>query len=84
MGYGSQQMCDLEATINRVECDAVIVATPIDLGRILKLTKPAARVTYDLDDSGSGTTLEQVLRVALARHADGAQTTRPSVSGLPS
>jgi predicted GTPase len=84
MGYGTQQMRDLEATINRVECDAVIVATPIDLGRILKLTKPAARVTYDLDDSGSEATLEQVLRAALSRAPGGAGTTQPSVFGLPS
>ncbi len=65
MGYGVQQMRDLEATINRVECDAVVVATPIDLGRILKLDKPAVRVTYELDDSGSTPDLATVLRDAV-------------------
>jgi predicted GTPase len=65
MGYGEQQMRDLEATINAVDCDAVIVATPIDLGRILKLKKPATRVTYELDDSSSEPDLEKVLRARL-------------------
>jgi predicted GTPase len=62
MGYGDAQIRDLEATINRVDCDAVIVATPIDLRRILHIDKPSVRVTYELDDSGSDPTLEQVLR----------------------
>jgi len=65
MGYGNQQMRDLEATINRVDCDAVVVATPIDLGRILKLDKPCARVTYELDDSGSQPALATLIRDAV-------------------
>ena len=65
MGYGEAQMRDLEATINRVECDAVIVATPIDLARILKLDKPAVRVTYELDDRGSEPDLATLVRDAL-------------------
>ncbi|HZY10455.1 MAG TPA: cyclic 2,3-diphosphoglycerate synthase [Bacteroidota bacterium] len=48
MGYGERQMKDLEETINRVDCDAVIIGTPIDLRRVLKLNKPSVRVRYDL------------------------------------
>ncbi|MCX6802047.1 MAG: cyclic 2,3-diphosphoglycerate synthase [Candidatus Diapherotrites archaeon] len=50
MGYGEQQVRDLEATINACDCDSVIVATPIDLSRIVKIKKPFTRVTYDLEE----------------------------------
>ena len=53
MGYGSQQMQDLEATIHKVEADLVIIATPIDLGRIVQFKKPTVRVTYELDEIGA-------------------------------
>ncbi|MCB2210945.1 cyclic 2,3-diphosphoglycerate synthase [bacterium] len=52
MGYGAQQMKDLEKTIDKVECDAVVIGTPIDLRRIIKIKKPATRVTYDLQVIG--------------------------------
>ncbi len=55
MGYGDQQMKDLEETINRVECDSVVVGTPIDLGRILKINKPSTRVQYELQEIGANT-----------------------------
>jgi predicted GTPase len=48
MGYGEAQVRDLEATINRVECDTVVIGTPIDLRRVLTLHKPSTRVRYDL------------------------------------
>jgi predicted GTPase len=48
MGYGDQQMKDLEETINKVDCDAVVIGTPIDLQRFIKINKPATRVRYDL------------------------------------
>lgn len=48
MGYGDKQVRDLEKTINRVECDTVIIGTPIDLRRIVKISKPTVRVRYDL------------------------------------
>ena len=48
MGYSDKQIRDLEATINRVPCDVVIIGTPIDLKRIIKIKKPALRVTYEL------------------------------------
>ena len=52
MGYGAKQIKDLETTINRVKCDTVIVATPIDLDRIIKINKPSARVHYELQEIG--------------------------------
>ncbi len=50
MGYGGKQIKDLEETINRVDCDAVVIGTPIDLRRIIKINKPSTRVRYDLDE----------------------------------
>jgi predicted GTPase len=52
MGYGEKQIKDLEATINKVPCDLVIIGTPIDLKRIVKMKKPALRVTYELQEIG--------------------------------
>jgi predicted GTPase len=52
MGYGEQQLKDLEATINGTECDAVIIGTPIDLNRIIKIDKPNTRVYYNLQEIG--------------------------------
>ncbi len=52
MGYGEKQMRDLEATINAADCDAVVIGTPIDLRRLLKINKPATRVTYELQEIG--------------------------------
>jgi predicted GTPase len=52
MGYGDGQVRDLEATINAVDCDLVIVATPIDLTRILKINKPFQRIGYRLEEEG--------------------------------
>jgi predicted GTPase len=61
MGYGDEQMKDLEETINNVDCDSVVIGTPIDLGRILKINKPSTRVKYDLQEIGA-ITLESVLK----------------------
>jgi predicted GTPase len=52
MGYGEQQIRDLTATIERAECDSVIIATPIDLGRIIRINKPSTRVEYSLQEIG--------------------------------
>jgi len=52
MGYGGQQKADLEATIAAVDCDAVIIGTPIDLRRIMTIKQPSTRVTYELDEIG--------------------------------
>lgn len=61
MGYGEQQMKDLEDTINKVDCDSVIIGTPIDLGRLLKINKPSTRVMYDLQEIGNNT-VQKVLK----------------------
>jgi predicted GTPase len=53
MGYGEVQLKDMETTINNTECDSVVVATPIDLNRIIKINKPNTRVFYDLQEIGS-------------------------------
>lgn len=52
MGYGKEQIKDLEKTIEATPCDSVIIGTPIDLSRILKINKPATRVHYDLQEIG--------------------------------
>ncbi|HUX94512.1 MAG TPA: cyclic 2,3-diphosphoglycerate synthase [Bacteroidales bacterium] len=52
MGYGKQQLKDLETTINNTDCDSVLIATPIDLNRIIKIKKPNTRVHYDLQEIG--------------------------------
>jgi predicted GTPase len=50
MGYGRQQMKDLEDTIDRVDCDAVLIATPADLGRVIRIRAPMVRVTYEFEE----------------------------------
>src|SRR6056297_471803 len=55
MGYGEQQLKDLEATINGSDCDAVVIGTPIDLNRIINIKKPNTRVYYDLQEIGEPT-----------------------------
>ena len=61
MGYGKGQMKDLETTINRTKCDSVIIGTPIDLGRYIKINKPHTRIKYDLQEIG-GITVETILK----------------------
>lgn len=61
MGYGKAQMKDLETTINKTKCDSVIIGTPIDLGRYIKINKPHTRVKYDLQEIGS-ITVKTVLK----------------------
>ena len=60
MGYGDQQLADLEATIAGCDCDAVVIGTPIDLTRVINIDKPSTRVSYDLDEMGDHR-LEDVL-----------------------
>ena len=61
MGYGDEQIRDLEETINKTDCDSVVIGTPIDLGRILKINKPSTRVMYELQENGNDT-LETMLK----------------------
>jgi predicted GTPase len=49
MGYSEIQVKELEKTINTANCDVVVVGTPIDLGRLLKLNKPVVRVRYRIE-----------------------------------
>lgn len=53
MGYGDEQVRDLEKTIENTPCDAVVIATPIDLSRIVKINKPKVKVGYDLQEIGT-------------------------------
>jgi len=53
MGYGEQQMKDLSATIEKTDCDSVVIATPIDLQRVIKINKPCTRVEYSLQEIGN-------------------------------
>lgn len=52
MGYGKKQVRDLEATVNAVDCDLVLVATPIDLTRLIRIDKPNMRIGYRLAEEG--------------------------------
>lgn len=61
MGYGKKQMKDLETTINRTNCDVVVIGTPIDLSRYIKISKPSTRVKYNLQEIGS-ITVETILK----------------------
>jgi predicted GTPase len=58
MGYGDSQIKELEQTINATPCDLVIIGTPIDLGRLLKINHPHQRVRYDLQEIGHPTLAE--------------------------
>lgn len=60
MGYGKQQLKDLEKTINSADCDSVVIGTPIDLNRIIKIKKPNTRVYYDLQEIGSPDLVEVI------------------------
>jgi predicted GTPase len=61
MGYGDAQVKELEKTINNAEVDLVIIGTPIDLGRLMKINKPTQRVQYELQIIGKPT-LEDLLK----------------------
>jgi predicted GTPase len=66
MGYGEKQIRELEKTINAVDCDLVLVGTPIDLTRVLKIKKPSQRVRYELQEIGQPT-LEDVLKAKFGK-----------------
>lgn len=60
MGYGEQQIKDLETTINNTPCDAVVIATPIDLSRIVKINHPTVKIGYELQEIGKPS-LEEII-----------------------
>jgi len=61
MGYGAKQIKELEQTIDAVKCDLLVMGTPIDLRRVMTLSKPAVRVQYDIKET-TKPTLDQILR----------------------
>ena len=67
MGYGDQQVKDLEKTIANTPCDAVVIGTPIDLGRIVKIKQPTVKVGYELQEIGTPN-LEGVLKDFCKKH----------------
>lgn len=67
MGYGKEQIKDLEKTINNTECDSVVIATPIDLNRLVKINKPTTKVDYDLQEIGQPD-LETVIDDFIKKH----------------
>ncbi len=67
MGYGAQQMKDLEKTIANTPCDAVVIGTPIDLPRFIKIKQPVVKVGYELQEIGTPT-LKEVLDEFVAKH----------------
>ncbi|WP_455363242.1 cyclic 2,3-diphosphoglycerate synthase [[Eubacterium] cellulosolvens] len=64
MGYGAKQIRELEQTIERTPCDSVVLGTPVDIRRIVKVTKPAARVRYEMREV-TKPGLEELLRKLL-------------------
>ncbi len=70
MGYGAEQMADLQATIDAADCDLVIIGTPIDLRRYVSFSKPAVRVDYQLQEIGQPTFVE-VIDQFVAEHVRG-------------
>ena len=61
MGYGDEMARELEETINRSDADLVLIGTPIDLARLLDISKPTQRVRYELQEIGKPT-LEDILK----------------------
>lgn len=68
MGYGEEQMRELQETIEKVKCDLVVIATPVDLRRVININKPSCRVTYELEEIGRPT-LREVMKDFLAEIA---------------
>ena len=63
MGYGDKQVAELAETIARTPCDVVVVGTPIDLTRVVRLSKQAVRVHYELREVQPGRLAEELARV---------------------
>ncbi len=60
MGYSPEQVADLQTTVNAVDCDYVVIGTPIDLRKVIEIKRPSVRVKYDLEVTSSPT-LEDIL-----------------------
>jgi predicted GTPase len=75
MGYSELQRHELQETINRVPCDALVVATPIDLARVISMNKPSIRVSYEVEEL-TGPKLVDVLSAFTAAHHPAEVVTR--------
>jgi predicted GTPase len=82
MGYGAQQIKDLETTINKVPCDAVVIATPIDLNRLVKIKKPTVKVGYELQEIGTPD-LKQAVNDFIKAHKLGKKPAAAKVVSKP-
>ncbi len=67
MGYNDTQRHELEQTIKRVPCDLVVIATPIDLARVINLDKPSVRVSYEVEEIGRPAITEMLEQFTQAR-----------------
>ncbi|MDP9341150.1 MAG: cyclic 2,3-diphosphoglycerate synthase [Actinomycetota bacterium] len=66
MGYSAEQLAEMQRTIDAADCDLVVIATPIDLRALVSISKPAVRVTYDLQEEPGSPTIRDVLAPLLA------------------
>jgi predicted GTPase len=66
MGYSDQQLHEFESMINQTPADVVVIATPVDLRRLVHIEKPAVRVFYDLEEVQGSPTVEDALRRVLS------------------
>jgi predicted GTPase len=67
MGYSAKQLAEMEEMINAADVDLVVIATPIDLRRLIHITKPAVRVRYELEEIEGSPTVRDALRPVLDR-----------------
>jgi predicted GTPase len=81
MGYGEEQVRDLEATIRRVPCDMVVIGTPIDLTRLVRIEQPTVRVRYELQEIGRPD-LSDVLAPLIARASQAAARLEPATGQI--
>jgi predicted GTPase len=65
MGYSPEQLHEMGRMIEAADCDVVVVATPVDLRRLLDISKPAVRVTYELQEAEGSPTIRDVLAPVL-------------------
>lgn len=62
IGYASRQIKELEDTINNTPCDVVLIATPVDLTKIIKINKPTVRISYEIEEIGKPTIADIIER----------------------
>ena len=84
MGYGKRQMQDLAETIKRARVDTVVIATPIDLNRVIKIAKLTARVQYDLQEIGRPTLEDALVPILKQRERVARKPAKPKTKARPS